>query len=97
MNDKRKIHLLIDGNYYPVFIQMDDEEIVREAAKRLNQKLNTYRKRFPRQSIEQIFAMAAFDCSLEALREKERNDTVPFTNKIKELDEIVEMALNENE
>lgn len=97
MTDKRKIHLLIAGTYYPVFIHMDEEEIMREAAKRLNQKLNTYRKTFPGQSMEQLFAMVAYDCSLDALRQRERNDTVPFTTKINELSELIETYLRDNE
>ena len=39
MNDKIKINLQIADSYYPITINRDEEELMREAAKQVNIKL----------------------------------------------------------
>jgi cell division protein ZapA len=95
MDDKiRKIpiNLQIAGTFYPLEINQDEEEMYREAAKQVNHKLNVYRGHFQNQGLEseKFIGMIAFAFSLETLRQKQRNDTVPYTEKIKELTEVLE-------
>lgn len=97
MNDKIKINLLIADSYYPLTIKRDEEEMVREAAKQVNLKLNAYRTRYPSLNMERVIAMAAYEFSLETLKQKERNDTAPYTTKIEELKGILEDYFKENE
>lgn len=44
MNDKIKINLQMAGAAYPLTINREDEEIVREAAKQVNIRINAYPK-----------------------------------------------------
>ncbi|NDV80955.1 cell division protein ZapA [Bacteroides sp. 51] len=91
MNDKIKINLHMADGTYPVFIQsLDDEEMVRKAAQQVNFLINERRKKFPTVDLEKILVMVAYQFSLEALKEKEINDTVPYTEKIKELTGVLE-------
>ena len=46
MNDKIKINLQIADANYPLQINMEEEELVREAAKQVNMRLNTYRSHY---------------------------------------------------
>ena len=46
MNDKIKINLQIADSYYPLTINRDEEETVREAAKQVNIRLNAYREHY---------------------------------------------------
>ena len=41
-------------------------------------------------SAERIIAMVAYQFSLENLQQKQRNDTEPYTTKIKELTKVLE-------
>lgn len=90
MNEKIKINLQIANLTYPLTITLNEEEIVREAAKQVNIKLNAYRSHYPTLNLEKIIAMVAYDFSLEVLKQKERNDTEPYTKKIEELTKLLE-------
>lgn len=90
MNDKIKINLLIAENNYPLTIARDDEEKVREAAKQVNIRLNAYRSHYPSLNLEKVIAMVAYEFSLETLKLKEKNDTVPYMEKINELTGVLE-------
>jgi cell division protein ZapA len=97
MDDKMRkipINLQIAGTLYPLKINWDEEEMYREAAKQVNHKLNAYRSHFQNQGLEpeKFIGMVAFAFSLETLRQKQRNDTAPYIEKIKELTEVLEDA-----
>lgn len=85
MNDKIKVNLQIADNNYPVWIERSEEEMVRKAAKQVNFKLNKYRERFPTVGTDRLLGMIAYDFSLENLKLEERNDTMPYTEKVREL------------
>lgn len=90
MNDKIKINLQMAGASYPLTIPRTDEEIVREAAKQVDVRLNKYREYYPNVPPERLIAMVAYQFALENLRMKDRNDTAPYTAKIQELTEVLE-------
>ena len=90
MNDKIKINLQIADSNYPLTINRQEEEMVREAAKQVNIRLNAYREYYKNLEPEKIIAMVAYQFSLEKLQLMQRNDTTPFTEKVKELTELLE-------
>ena len=47
MEDKMKIHLLIDKERYPLTIRREEEQLYRDAAKQIDNKLNKYRSYYP--------------------------------------------------
>ena len=90
MNDKIKINLQMAGASYPVTINREDEEMVREAAKQVNIRFNLIQERYQNVAPERVIAMVAYQFVLENLQLKDRNDTEPYTTKIKELTEVLE-------
>ena len=90
MNDKIKINLQIADTNYPLTINRQEEEMVREAAKQVNIRLNAYREYYKNLEPEKIIAMVAYQFSLEKLQLMQRNDTTPYTEKVKELTELLE-------
>ena len=90
MNDKIKINLLIADSYYPLTIDREEEESVREAAKQVNIRLNTYREHYKNLAPEKILAMVAYQFSKENLTLAQRNDTQPYAVKIEELTEVLD-------
>ena len=90
MNDKIKINLQIADSNYPLTINREEEEMVREAAKQVNIRLNAYREYYKNLEPEKIIAMVAYQFSLEKLQLMQRNDTTPYTEKVKELTELLE-------
>lgn len=85
MNDKIKVNLQIADMNYPVWIERNQEEMVRKAAKQLNLKLNRYREQYPGVEPVLLLGMVAYHYSLETLKLEERNDTLPFAQKLNEL------------
>ena len=90
MNDKIKINLQIADSNYPLTINRQEEEMVRDAAKQVNIRLNAYREYYKNLEPEKIIAMVAYQFSLEKLQLMQRNDTTPYTEKVKELTELLE-------
>lgn len=97
MNDKIKINLLIADTHYPLTIHREEEEMVREAAKQVNIRLNAYRTHYPNLNLEKVLGMVAYELSLESLKQKQRNDTAPYTEKINELTGLLEEYFRDNE
>ncbi|MCD8166449.1 MAG: cell division protein ZapA [Bacteroides sp.] len=90
MNDKIKINLNIADSNYPLRIDRQEEEVVRKAATKVNERLNAYRSHYPQLESERILAMVAYELSLENLKMKDRNDTRPFVNTIEKLTKEIE-------
>lgn len=90
MNDKIKINLQIADSNYPLTINREEEEVIREAAKQVNIRLNQYREVYKNLESDKIIAMVAYQFSLEKLQLMQRNDTAPYTEKVKELTELLE-------
>ncbi|KAA6344717.1 hypothetical protein EZS27_007670 [termite gut metagenome] len=90
MNDKIKVNLVMASYTYPLTINRQEEEVIREAAKQVNLKLNMYRDNFPTLPLERVITMVAYDFSLKNLRQEKRHDTKPYTEKIEELTEVLE-------
>ena len=86
MDDKMmKIHLVIDCNKYPLNIRREDEQHYRDAAKLIDKTLNKYRSSWPELSANNHWAMAALELAFNLMSMKDRNDTQPYLEKLKEL------------
>lgn len=92
--DKMKIQLLLDNERYPMTIRREDEQLYRDAAKQVDNKLNKYRSRFPDFSYEKHWAMAALELAFENVSMKDRNDTSPYREKLRELTEEMERYIS---
>lgn len=93
MDEKKRFNLLIDNERYPVSILPAQEEGYREAAKQINYKLNKYRSAFPEFNSIQHWKMVALDLAYENISMKGRNDTRPYMEKLKELEEDIERCI----
>ena len=84
MDDKLNINLLIDNTRYPLLIDREEEQIYRDAAKQIDYTLNKYRTAFPELDAKRHWAMAALEIAFENMTLKDRIDTHPFEEKLKE-------------
>lgn len=88
MDDKIKIQLIVAGKDYTLNLpseKREDEELIRKAAKQINEKLKKYREIYSSVESERIIGMVALDFATERLREQRNNDTAPLTERVKEL------------
>lgn len=97
MNDKFKIHLQIDNDQYPLTINRDEEIYYRDAAKMINSKLNKYRKLYPAFSSVKHWTMAALELAYENAKMKDLNETKPYLEKLKQLEEELEGYISAKE
>jgi cell division protein ZapA len=93
MDDLFEIKLMVGGTYYPLTIHRKDERLYREAARRINDKLNRYRERYPQLSEEKYYVMAAVHISMVNIMWEDFNDTAPYKDKIQQLDKELDSIL----
>ncbi|MDR1981876.1 MAG: cell division protein ZapA [Tannerellaceae bacterium] len=84
------IHVEIAGKEYGLWINRNDEheeQLVREAARQIKNKLIQYRQHFSNSKIDvkDMLAMVTLQLSRENLQLEEQNDTSPFTEKLQQL------------
>ena len=90
MDDMMKIHLLIDNERYPMTIRREDEQLYRDAAKQIDNKLNKYRSHYRKFRPARNSAMAALEVEFEKISMKDRNDTSPYQEKLQALTKELE-------
>ena len=93
MDDLFEIKLMVGGTYYPLTIRRKDEGLYRDAARRINDKLNRYRERYPQLSEEKYYVMAAVHIAMVNVMLEDFNDTVPYREKIRQMDKELDTIL----
>lgn len=101
MDDKFLIHVDIvnKSKPYPLWIERKDEELVRNAVKKVRILANEYRQHFSYANdlgSDDFLAMTALQFAIEALRLEAKNDTKPYSDKIEQLTKEIENYLEDN-
>jgi len=97
MDNKFLIHVEIADKSYGIWINRDEEEMIREAAKQLRHKLYQYRQKYTQSDLEikDLLAMVALQLAVKSTKLEDKNDTSPFTDKIQQLTNELEIYLEE--
>lgn len=95
MNDTLSINIRIDNRNYPLVVSRKDEEKYRNAAKKLNEIIQAFRKDYPDKESQDILAMAAFQVVYSSLVEEEKSDRMPLINELKDLRDDLSDFLSE--
>ncbi len=91
MNDTLSINIKIDNRIYPLVVSRKDEERYRNAAKRLNETVQAFRRDYPDKDAQDVLAMSAFQVVYSNLLMKEKTDSSPLVDELKDLrDDIVD-------
>lgn len=90
MEEEFHIRLKIDNEEYPMTILRSEEEDYRAAARKIDRKLNKYRRVFPKISAEKHWLMVAVELAYENVRLEKRNDTQPYVDRLRKLSKEVE-------
>ncbi len=96
-DDRFLIHLKIAEKTYGLRINRKDEQITRNAAKQITEKINQYRRVFSSSDVDakDLLVMVTLQLSIENLKLEGKNDTSPFAEKIQQLTEELEIYLKE--
>jgi len=94
MDDTFTINLYIADKHYPLRIKRSEEELVRKAARLINDKIALYRSHFKMDEseldIKDLLAMAACQVAIQALKAEERTDNGPIAESIIQLNKELE-------
>lgn len=91
----KSLSVKIAGRKYFVDIKAEDEELMRRAAKKLNDRFDFLSKKYDCSSFDHM-AMAALLCSIENEETKEKQKYSPERQELEELAESVKKALQED-
>lgn len=92
MTDKFTINLKIADRVYPLEIDRKEEELVRKAAKKVDEMLAKYTELYRGDELttQNFLAMVAFHFSRAYLELKEMRDIEAFTERVQEMDKELE-------
>ncbi|MBN1185984.1 MAG: cell division protein ZapA [Bacteroidales bacterium] len=89
MGDKLSIKVNIAERYYPLKIDLKDEEKIRRAAKMINEKILQYKQRYTDKDVQDFLAMAALQYVIKVIDSEEGSSMDSWIDEIKSL--IVEL------
>lgn len=89
------VRIKIADREYPMKVEASDEARIRNAGKQINERMKAYRERFGIDDKQDLLAMVAFDCLVDAV---EPDDTRSVTDesvveKISALNHLISQAL----
>ena len=92
-----QLEVIPRGRKYPVRINADDEEIVREATKQLRQKFVAYQQTYAEADLsdKDLMTMVAIDTAVSHLQLERNNDKESFVTKMQQLNEKLKDYLKE--
>jgi len=95
MDEKLSIKLNIGGRIYPLTINREQEEAYRKVAKRINELVFKYSKRYVKLDAQDFMAMTTFQVVFENMKKVENQDESPVLEELKSMDEELSDFLNE--
>jgi cell division protein ZapA len=76
MEEELSIKVNIGDRYYPLKIKAEEEEVVRKAAKLINEKAQSYQENFSMKDKQDALAMAALEFATEVLSKTDNSEEV---------------------
>lgn len=90
------IRVNIAERYYPIRIERNEEEIIRKAAKKINETLLQYRMLYKDKDEQDYLAMTVLQYANKLIALESKQNIAPFVKGIKEVDEeLGDYLLNE--
>lgn len=95
MGEQLSIRIKIGNREYPMKVSAQEEAMVRQAGKQLNERMKSYKEQFGIDDPQDLLAMVSFDLLIEKLKIDETvvdNDQVTL-EKITHLNHLITQAL----
>ncbi|MBN2612747.1 MAG: cell division protein ZapA [Bacteroidales bacterium] len=87
MEDKLSIKVNVADRFYPLKIDINDEEKIRKAARLINDKVLLYKQRYSDKDTQDFLAMAALQYAIKVIESEQHNNSAVMEQSLKELDE----------
>ena len=95
MEEKLAIKVQIAERFYPLKIDVRDEEKIRKAAKLINDRLLQYKQRYTDKDAQDFIAMAALQFVIQLLDCESKQNFVSLEEDLKALNGELDMLLKE--
>lgn len=92
MSEVINIRIHVADKVYPLKVTPDEEEHIRRAAKRLNDRIRQHRQNFEVQDKDDLLAMCALEFATEVENEEEKQNN--YQQEIQSTIGAIESALN---
>lgn len=89
------INVNLAGHRLPLTIRRSEEQIYRDAARELKEKIDSYRSRHAQLPYESVLVMAAYHFATEAEKRKHNESTGPVVEKIELLNNELDKYIKE--
>ena len=93
-SDKLVITLMIGRQSQQIHILREQEEIYRNAARQINEKLSRYELAYPNQATERYMSIVLLDLAVQMLQLKEKDDVKPIFETLTNLTIEIEEAIS---
>ncbi|GAB7087255.1 cell division protein ZapA [Marinifilum fragile] len=94
MDNKLSIKVNVADRTYPLNIDRKQEEVIRKAAKMINEKVMQYKQRYKDKDTQDFLAMASLQYVIKVIELENKADVAPVYNELKamerELSEFLE-------
>lgn len=94
-NDNFTINVSIGGFRLPLNIARKDEEVYRNAEKKVNKLLFANQQKYNQRSAEEVLSITAYQLAVALSKKEFVQDTTLVADKIKQLDKELEQVLSE--
>jgi cell division protein ZapA len=96
MDEEFTINITIAERRYPITIKRKDEERVRKAAKKINDRILLYRKNYKGKDSQDFMAMTALQFVIEYLDLVEKTDIDPAIQQIENINHQLDQYLKDS-
>jgi cell division protein ZapA len=97
MDDKLSIRVNVADRYYPLKVERENEERIRNAARMINEKVLQYKQRYTDKDVQDFLAMAALQYVIKLTEEEEKLEKDYLPDALKELIHKIEAVLETKE
>ncbi|MBA4322512.1 MAG: cell division protein ZapA [Odoribacter sp.] len=97
MDDKLSIRVNVADRYYPLKVERDDEEKIRQAARLINEKVLQYKQRYSDKDVQDFLAMAALQFVIKLSEEEEKLSSEYLPDALTELTQKIDAVLESKE
>jgi Cell division protein ZapA. len=84
--EKQRIKIEIADRSYPLNIKPEDEEVIRLAAKKINERINYYKNKYPSQDYQDTLSMILLQFAISLIGLEQNNELNGLLNELKLLD-----------
>lgn len=95
MDDKLSIRVNVADRYYPLKVNREDEEIIRKAARIINEKVLQYKQKYTDKDIQDFLAMASLQFVNQLISLQQESSGEEITEKLSELNLMIGSLLDE--